>query len=62
MKNRYIGENIQTTQDIIEHNEKTGMPGFIVMLDYQKAFDSVRWQLLQEALEISISVFSSGVA
>lgn len=52
MKNRYIGENIRTTQDIIEHCEKEELPGFVVALDYRKAFDSVRWQLIQKALEI----------
>lgn len=52
MKGRYIGENIRTTQDIIDHCENNGKTGFIVALDYRKAFDSVRWQLLQRALEI----------
>ena len=50
IKNRFIGENIRTIADIIEytnHNEKSGL---IVLLDFEKAFDTINWNFLQNTL------------
>lgn len=49
---RYIGENIRTTQDIIDKVRDCNKQAFIVPLDYRKAFDSIRWSTLFRALEM----------
>ena len=41
MKNRYIGENIRTTIDIIEQLNVNNQPGLIIFTDFEKAFDSL---------------------
>ena len=40
---RYIGETIRTIDDIMILTEKEQMPGFITLLDFEKAFDSIEW-------------------
>ena len=44
MKGRYIGENVRYTE-----TEK--IPGLLLMVDFEKAFDSVSWSFIQKALE-----------
>ena len=41
IKNRYIGENIRLLSDIIDITERTGTPGALLLLDFEKAYDSV---------------------
>ena len=50
IKNRYIGENIRTVHDIISYLEFKKQPGILLLIDFEKAFDSVRWNLIDEAL------------
>lgn len=52
IRGRTIGTNILNTQTIIQHSEITGDPGFLVAVDYAKAFDSIRWELIFKALEL----------
>ena len=51
IKGRYIGDNIRTIYDIIEFSSLKNLPGMIVMLDFEKAFDSISWQFLFRTLE-----------
>ena len=51
IKGRYIGENIRTIFDIIQYTSMHNLPGIIVMLDFEKAFHSVSWNFLYEALK-----------
>ena len=41
MKGRYIGCNIRTVIDLIEYCDANNIPGSILLLDIEKAFDSV---------------------
>ena len=41
IKGRYIGENIRTIQEIIEHVKSNNTAGLILFTDFQKAFDSI---------------------
>ena len=41
--NRYIGENIRTIQDIMTYSQLPKIPGYIALIDFQKAFDSIEW-------------------
>ena len=51
IKGRYIGENIRTISDIIDYCEMFNKPGLMVLLDFQKAFDSISWNFLQKSLK-----------
>ena len=48
IKGRYIGENIRLINDIIENLTLTERTGLLLMLDFEKAFDSVEWELFTQ--------------
>ena len=50
MEGRYIGENIRLLLDIAEKAEEENLPGLLVSLDIEKAFDSVELPFLFKAL------------
>lgn len=50
IRGRSIGTNLMNTQSVIDYTDATDKPGFILALDFSKAFDMVRWQLIEEAL------------
>ena len=50
LKGRNIGNNIRLINDIIEYTEFNQLPGAILLLDIQKAFDSVSHQFLLRVL------------
>ena len=41
VKDRFIGEEIRSIFDIIDFTAKENIPGFLLFIDFQKAFDSV---------------------
>ena len=43
MKGRYIGENIRLLYDTLIYTEKESIPGRLLMIDFERAFDSVAW-------------------
>ena len=49
---RYIGTNLRTIEDIISYTDTTGESGFLLALNFQKAFDSVSWSSIAEALKL----------
>ena len=51
LKGRYIGENIRTISDIIDYSSIKNIPGIILLIDFEKAFDTVRWSHLIKCLE-----------
>ena len=48
---RYIGECTRLVSDLIHHLKKTKKPGIILMIDFEKAFDSLEWSFLKQALK-----------
>ena len=40
---RYIGESIRLVYDLLHYTEKENIPGLIMLVDFEKAFDSVSW-------------------
>ena len=38
---RYIGESVRLTFDLLEHKNIHNLPGYMVIIDIEKAFDSV---------------------
>ena len=52
IKGRYIGENVRLIDDIIHHTTVTHSKGYLVLLDFEKAFDSVNIDFLRKALQV----------
>ena len=51
MKDRNIEQNIRIIEDIMTYTDLKHLPGFIVLVDFEKAFDSVEWSFLLRTLE-----------
>ena len=47
VKGRFIGEGIR----LMEYTKYKDIPGVAVLLDFEKAFDSVEWNYIQKFLE-----------
>ena len=51
IKGRSIVENIRVIYDIMKLTEEKQIPGLILLIDFEKAFDSLSWNFLHKALE-----------
>ena len=49
---RFIGENTRLIYDLLHFTEKENVPDLLVLIDFQKAFDSVSWEFLSEILKL----------
>ena len=52
MKGRFIGECTRLICDIIEKCDESNIPGVLILLDFEKAFDSVEWNFIRKSLEL----------
>ena len=52
LKGRYIGENIRTISDIIDYTSLRHQPGIILLLDFEKAFDTIKWSFIINSLKL----------
>ena len=50
VKERYISETIRSIFDIMDLTEKENMPGLLIFIDFEKAFDSLEWNFLFKCL------------
>ena len=50
MSNRFIGENTRLICDIIHYANCNKISGLLMLIDFQKAFDSVSWEFLYSIL------------
>lgn len=48
---RYIGECTRLTSDIIYKMKKLKMSGIILLIDFEKAFDSIDWSFIDKTLK-----------
>ena len=51
MKGRFIGETARSILDIIAHTDSSKLPGVLLFIDFEKAFDSIEHNFLCKALE-----------
>jgi hypothetical protein len=48
---RNISENIRSILDIMEYTKVKKLPGLLLFIDFEKAFDSLEWDFLEKCLE-----------
>ena len=48
---RYISEATKNTYDIFYQAKRTNNPGLAILIDFEKAFDSVSFEFIQKTLE-----------
>lgn len=48
---RYIGECTRLTYDLLQKVDEEDMPGSLVLLDIEKAFDSLEWKFICKTLK-----------
>ena len=47
---QYIGENTRLLYDILNYTEQTNKTGILLLVDFEKAFDSVSWNFLGKVM------------
>ena len=52
LKDRFIGQNIRTIIDIMNYTKNNNKVGIIAFLDFEKAFDTIRWDVIEDTLKI----------
>lgn len=52
IRRRCITSNLLTVQSLIDYSDETSTKGLLLALDYSKAFDMVRWELIDKALHL----------
>ena len=50
IKGRFIGENTRLLYDLMHFLEQHNKTGLLLLVDFEKAFDSVEWKFLKKAL------------
>ena len=50
LSGRYIGENIRTLYDLMAYTEKNKIPALLLLIDFEKAFDSIAWSFIHKVL------------
>ena len=51
LSDRYIGESTRLIYDIMNYTEKEEMDGLLMLIDFEKAFDSISWNFLYKVLD-----------
>jgi hypothetical protein len=49
LKGRYIGECTQLVCDLIDRCEDEEILGLLILLDFEKAFDSLEWSFISKS-------------
>ena len=49
---RYIGENTRLIYDILYETKRLDIPGMILLIDFEKTFDTVSWHFIDKVLDL----------
>lgn len=52
LKGRFIGENIRLVYDLMNYTERNNIPGLLMLIDFEKAFDSISWEFVFHTLDL----------
>ena len=50
---RYIGDNLRLIYNMIAYLKENNLPGLLLNIDFEKAFDSVDWKFMFKVLKAS---------
>ena len=50
LKNRHIEENTRLVYDLIQYCKKTKREGILLLIDFEKAFDSIEWSYIDKVM------------
>ena len=50
LKSRSIGENVRLLNSVISYAELQNVPGMLLFIDFEKAFDTLEWRNLEKTL------------
>ena len=51
ISNRFIGENTRLLYDTITYAEEEQIPGLLIVVDYAKAFDTIKWKIIDDVFK-----------
>ena len=51
VNSRCISENLRIMYDVLLYTENENLPGMLVLIDFQKAFDCISWDFIHNVLE-----------
>ena len=51
MENRFCGENTRLIADMIEYVKELKIPSILLLIDFEKAFDTINWTFLYKTLK-----------
>ena len=52
VQNRFIGENTRLTLDILFESQFENSKGLLILVDFEKAFDSISWDFISKILKL----------
>ena len=52
IRDRFIGENIRLIGSAIKYTKAKNMPGLLLFLDFEKAFDTLEWHFIRKTVDV----------
>ena len=52
VKGRFIGEAVRSIIDVMDYTKEQNIPGILLFIDFEKAFDSLDWNFMLKCLNV----------